>query len=112
MTHRAEAVTALAFSLTAAPSPSPGTPPALQLRDVSGFQPLGGPLLTLGERIDSLGFSPDGGTLYAVSGHVPLQRYVITSQHAVSRVCARAGGGLTRAQWRTYVPDAGYREIR
>ncbi|MFI6437267.1 hypothetical protein [Streptomyces sp. NPDC050759] len=107
----AEAVSALAFSPDGRTLAVAGDAGSLQLWDVSTLQPLGGPLTTPGERIDSLSFSPDGGSLYAGSAHVPLQRYVITAGHAITRVCARAGGGLTRAQWRTYIPDAEYREI-
>jgi hypothetical protein len=54
----------------------------------------------------------DNNTLYAGSVHVPLQRYGVASTHAVTQVCARAGNAdLTRAQWRTYVPDAPYRRV-
>lgn len=107
----AEAVSALAFSPDGRTLAVAGDAGSLQLWDVSTLQPLGGPLTTPGERIDALAFGPGGGSLYAGSAHVPVQRYVITAGHAITRVCARAGGGLTRAQWRTYIPDAGYREI-
>jgi WD40 repeat protein len=101
------AVSALAFSPDGRTLAVAGDAGSLQLWDVPALQPLGGPLTTPGERIDSLSFGADGGSLYAGSAHVPLQRYVVTPGHAVERVCARAGGGLTRAQWRTYLLDAG-----
>ncbi|MEV0743143.1 hypothetical protein AB0I51_46155 [Streptomyces sp. NPDC050549] len=60
----------------------------------------------------ALAFSPDSRTLYAGSTHVPLQRYVVDPGRAVSLVCARSGGtDLTRAQWRTYFPEAPYRRL-
>ncbi|MET8976436.1 hypothetical protein ABZX85_12550 [Streptomyces sp. NPDC004539] len=84
----------------------------LQLWDTATQQPLGGPVTTPGEEITSLAFAGDGTTLYASSAHVPLQRYPVDPATAVGRVCARAGGaGLTRAQWRTYAPDAPYRRV-
>ncbi|WP_055719194.1 WD40 repeat domain-containing protein [Streptomyces niveiscabiei] len=82
------------------------------LWDTATQQPLGGPVTTPGEEIDSVAFGADGTTLYASSAHAPLQRYDIDPERAARRVCERAGGvGLTRAQWRTYVPDAPYRRI-
>ncbi|MDX3179504.1 hypothetical protein PV382_45850, partial [Streptomyces scabiei] len=70
------------------------------------------PLPTPGESIDTLAFSPDSTTLYAGGMHVPLQRYVIDPDRAVSLVCARAGNTeLTRAQWRTHLPDRPYRRV-
>ncbi|WP_343243752.1 hypothetical protein [Streptomyces sp. SID13726] len=106
-----EAVSALAFDPDGRTLAVGGDAGTLQLWDVQTLQPLGGPLTTPGERVDSLAFSADGTTLYAGGAHVPFQRYVITPEQAVARVCARAGGDLTRAQWRTYIPDAGYRKI-
>lgn len=76
-------------------------------------QPLSSaPLTTPGEAITSLAFSPDGTTGYAGSAHVPLQAYVVGPARALARICARTGNAeLTRAQWRTYIPDAPYRRI-
>jgi WD40 repeat protein len=103
-----EAVSALAFSPDGRTLAVAGDAGGLQLWDVSCLQPLGGPRATART---GLVFGPGGSSLYAGSTHVPLQRYVITAGHAITRVCARAGGGLTRVQWRTYIPDAEYREI-
>lgn len=50
--------------------------------DVLNLTALGGPLTTPGERIESLAFAADGGTLYAGSPHVPLQRYVVDPERA------------------------------
>ncbi|WP_030948375.1 hypothetical protein [Streptomyces sp. NRRL S-646] len=107
-----EAVSALALSPDGRTLAVGGDAGSLQLWDVVARQPLGGPLTTSGERLDSLAFGPDGTTLYAGSAHVPLQRYVVDPEQVVAQVCARAGGsGLTRAQWRTYLPDAPYRRV-
>ncbi|MER5429439.1 hypothetical protein [Streptomyces sp. NPDC002588] len=107
-----EAVTALAVSPDGHTLAVGGDAGSIQLWDVATQQPLGGPLTTPGEQIDSLAFATDGRTLYAGGAHVPLQRYVVDPERAVAKVCARVGAaGLTREEWRTYVPDAGYRRV-
>ncbi|MFM9610662.1 nSTAND1 domain-containing NTPase [Streptomyces niveiscabiei] len=107
-----QGVTALAFSPDGRTLAVAGDAGGLQLWDVATQQPLGGPVTTPGEEIDSVAFGADGTTLYASSAHAPLQRYDVDPERAARRVCERAGGvGLTRAQWRTYIPDAPYRRI-
>ncbi|MDX3575703.1 helix-turn-helix domain-containing protein [Streptomyces sp. FL07-04A] len=107
-----EAVSALAISPDRTTLAVGGEAGSLQLWDVATQQPLGSPLTTSGERIDTVAFGADGGTVYAGSAHVPLQRYPIDPERAVETVCARAGGaGPTRAQWRTYVPGVPYRKV-
>ncbi|MEU6256660.1 hypothetical protein [Streptomyces sp. NPDC047043] len=105
-----EAVSALAISPDGRTLAVGGEAGSLQLWDIATQQPLGSPLTTSGEEIDTVGFSADGTTVYAGSAHVPLQRYEIDPTRAVATVCARAGGsGLTRAQWKTYLPGVPYR---
>ncbi|MCT9075047.1 nSTAND1 domain-containing NTPase [Streptomyces fulvoviolaceus] len=106
-----EAVDALAVSPDGRTLAVGGEAGSLQLWDIATQQPLGSPLTTSGEAIETVSFSRDSDTVYAGSAHVPLQRYAIAPEHAVSEVCARAGGGLSRAQWRTNIPDAEYRKI-
>jgi WD40 repeat protein len=108
-----EAVSALAVSPDGATLAVGGTTGTLQLWDITTQQPLGGPLTTPGEMIDSLAFSADSATLYAGSAHVPLQRYAVDPERAATQVCARAGKGanLSREQWRTYVPEVGFRRV-
>ncbi|WP_435882113.1 hypothetical protein [Streptomyces umbrinus] len=84
----------------------------LQLWGTATRQPLGGPLITPGDAIDSLAFSTDSATLHAAGAQVPLQSYTVDPARAVTRICARTGDAdLTRAQWQTYVPDASYRRV-
>ncbi|WP_329318342.1 WD40 repeat domain-containing protein [Streptomyces sp. NBC_01262] len=106
-----EAVSALAFSPDGRTLAVGGDAGTLQLWDTSTRRPLGGPLPTAGEGIRSLAFSSDSGTLYIAGDHVPLQRYSLTTANALTRVCARAGTTLSAARWRTYIPDAPYRDI-
>ncbi len=112
MGDTSEAVSALAISPDGRTLAVGGEAGSLQLWDLVTQQPLGGPLTTPGDAIDTLAFGRDSSTVYAGSAHVPLQRYPIDPKRAVESVCARAGGGgLTRAQWRTYVRDVPYRRV-
>ncbi|MEU6381801.1 hypothetical protein [Streptomyces sp. NPDC046909] len=107
-----ESVSALAVSPDDRTLAVAGDAGSVQLWDIATQQPLGGALTTPGEEIDSLAFSRDGGTLYASSAHVPLQRYTVAPSRAVEAVCARTGGaGLTPEQWHTYVTGAPYRKV-
>ncbi|MEU9330886.1 hypothetical protein AB0D91_45365 [Streptomyces canus] len=107
-----ESVTALAISPDGTTLAVGGSAGTLQLWETATQQPLGGPLTTPGDAIDTLAFSPDSGTLHAGSAHVPLQRYTLDTHRALMEVCARADGThLTRAQWHTYLPDVPYRRV-
>lgn len=107
-----EAVRSLAISpdgRTLAVGSDAGT---LQLWDTATQQPLGGPLPTPGESIDTLAFSADSRTLYAGGAHIPLQRYAVDTDRSAQQVCTRAGGkNLTVAQWRAYLPEIRYRRV-
>jgi len=107
-----ESVSALALSPDGDTLAVGGSAGTLQLWDTHTQQPLGAPLTTPGETLQTLSFSGDGTTLYAGSAHVPLQRYTVDPGAAVRKVCARAGGAdLTPEHWQTYIPDAGYRRL-
>lgn len=106
-----EAVSAIAFSADGRMLALGGTAGTLQLWDTASQQLLAAELPTAGEEIRSVAFSRDGGTVYAASPHAPLQTYPIAPDQAVTEICDRTGTGLTRDQWRTYVPDAPYRQV-
>ncbi|WP_329223536.1 hypothetical protein OG352_39235 [Streptomyces sp. NBC_01485] len=107
-----EAVTALAFAPDGRTLAVGGTHGTLRLWDTASQQPLGTGLPTPGEEIESLAFGRDAGTVYATSAHVPLQSYPIAPQQALTRICDIAGPtGLSRSEWKTYIPDAPYRGI-
>ncbi|MEU0195647.1 helix-turn-helix domain-containing protein [Streptomyces afghaniensis] len=106
-----EAVEALAFSSDGSTLAVGGAHGTLRLWDTEGQQLLGSDLPTPGDEIRSLVFAEDGGTVYASGPYVPLQRLPVAPDQAVRTICARTGGGLTEAQWRTYVPDAPYEPV-
>lgn len=54
-------------------------------------------------------FSPGAGELHIATGHLPLRAAQLTPDRAAADVCARAGGGASRAEWRRYLPDVPYR---
>ncbi|MEU6381615.1 hypothetical protein [Streptomyces sp. NPDC046909] len=106
-----EGVSALAVSPDGCTIAVAGDRGSLQLWDTATQQPIGGPLTTGGDSIRTLAFSQDGGTLYAGSLHLSLQRYSIDTDHALHEVCVRAGGDLSRAQWNIYLPEVPYRRV-
>ncbi|MFH9060571.1 helix-turn-helix domain-containing protein [Streptomyces coeruleorubidus] len=108
---RTEAVGALAFSSDGRALAVGGADGTLRLWDTAGQRLLGGDLPTPGDEIRSLAFTRDDGTVYATGPNVVLQRHPIAPDAAVRAVCERAGGGLSRAQWQRYVPDAPYRQV-
>ncbi|WP_425264170.1 WD40 repeat domain-containing protein [Streptomyces caeruleatus] len=106
-----EAVGALAFSADGGTLAVGGADGTLRLWDTAGQQLLGGDLPTSGDAIRSLAFAQTGGTVYAAGPHVPLQPLSPDPDQAVRTICARTRGGLTEAQWRTYVPDAPHENL-
>jgi WD40 repeat protein len=107
----AEAVNAPAFSTDGTTLAVGGRYGTLRLWDTAGQQQLGTDLPTAGAEIDSLTFGRDDSVLYAGGPDVLLQRYPVAPDDVARELCQRFGGGLTEAQWRTYVPDAPYRRV-
>lgn len=106
-----ESTTALAFSPDGSVLVAVGATGTLRMWDVPTRRPLGTDLATAGDDITSLVFSPDGGTVFAAGHHVPLQRYTVDPDRVAEAACRRAEGGLTRSQWRAYLPDVPYRRV-
>ncbi|MFH9075793.1 helix-turn-helix domain-containing protein [Streptomyces alboflavus] len=108
---KAEGVTALAFSPDGKTMAVAGEDGTLQLWDVASAQPLGSPLPTPGDAIIALAFAADGRTLHAAGAHSALRSYTIDALRAHQSLCTRAGGGLSRADWRKYIPEVPYRDV-
>ncbi|KIQ66524.1 hypothetical protein TR51_02840 [Kitasatospora griseola] len=103
-------ITALAFSPDGRILADAAVGGEVQLWDLHTNRPLGLPLPTNGDPIHALSFAPDGTTLYASGQHIPFQRFDIAPPTAAARACARAGGGLTAEQWRSFLPGIPYRK--
>ncbi|MGW1504215.1 WD40 repeat domain-containing protein [Streptomyces mirabilis] len=58
----------------------------------------------------AIGFTSGAGELHFATAHLPLRSAQLTPDSAAAEVCARAGGGATRAEWRRYLPDVPYRQ--
>ncbi|MGV9314940.1 nSTAND1 domain-containing NTPase [Streptomyces sp. NPDC003691] len=101
-------VTALAFTpdgRTLAAGGSEG----VRLWDVASGRPLGSPLPTAGDPVLSVAFSADGRTLHTAGLHSGPARHDLDPGALAAAVCARTGGGLSRAEWKAQLRDVPYR---
>ncbi|MEU1129779.1 WD40 repeat domain-containing protein [Streptomyces sp. NPDC005900] len=108
---RAEAVTALAYSPDGRTLAVAGDLGTLQLWDAASRRPLGGPLPTPGDAVLALAFSPDGRTLHTAGERSAPRSLPVDPKRLTASVCARAGGGLSRADWHKYIPEVPYRDV-
>ncbi|MEU6669221.1 hypothetical protein [Streptomyces sp. NPDC046727] len=105
-----EGIAALAFSHDGSTLAVAGSQGTLQLWDVASQQPLGSSLPTAGDGILSAAFSPDDKTVYSAGEHVAWHKNVIDPDQVAATVCERAGAPLSRADWKTYLPEMPYRK--
>ncbi|MFD4656339.1 WD40 repeat domain-containing protein [Kitasatospora sp. NPDC058444] len=81
----------------------------VQLWDLDSRLPVGSPFPTAGDGVHDLAFSSDGVRLHVAGEHAPLQRIDTAPAAAATTLCRRAGGGLAREDWHTYLPTVPYR---
>jgi WD40 repeat protein len=110
-TDEEEEPTVLAFSPDGSTLAAAGSHGTLRLWDVASRQQLGTDLPTAGDEIVSLAFTSDGGSLYAAGTHVPVQHFDLDPADVSGAACRRAGGTLSRDEWRMYLADVPYRSV-
>jgi WD40 repeat protein len=74
----------------------------IRLWDVASHEQIGSPLVVNNSGVYGVAFSPDGTLLAAASGATRLWGVDLTHD-ALNRVCAIAGGSMTRQEWTSYV---------
>ncbi|MGI5193629.1 hypothetical protein ACQEVY_08320 [Streptomyces sp. CA-288835] len=57
----------------------------------------------------AVGFTPENRELRVATPHLSQRGYPLDPERAAALACARARGGTTQAEWRTYLPGVEYR---
>ncbi|WFB10543.1 hypothetical protein LRS74_28565 [Streptomyces sp. LX-29] len=108
---KGESVAALAYAHDGTTLAVAGAKGTVQLWDAASGRPLGTTLTTAADPVRAIAFSPDDRILLVAGARTPLRAYPVDPARATAAVCERAGGGLSRADWSTYIPEVPYRDI-
>ncbi|MEV8455458.1 hypothetical protein AB0467_34545 [Streptomyces sp. NPDC052095] len=101
-------VSGLAFSPDGSVLAVAGDEGMLELWDTASRQRLGSPLPTPGDTIRDLVFDQDGTTLRTAGDHTAPQTYNLAPRRSTETICRRVTRGLSREEWREYLPDVPY----
>ncbi|MFC9758573.1 WD40 repeat domain-containing protein [Streptomyces sp. NPDC056921] len=104
-------ILALAFSPDSRQLAASSADGSLRIWDVSSRRPIGSPLLTSGDRVTNLRFSPSGNELYTSGRNIPFQAYSIGPAAVAATVCRRADGPLPRRDWKQLIPTVAFQDI-
>ncbi|MFF3538835.1 helix-turn-helix domain-containing protein [Streptomyces sp. NPDC002466] len=104
-------ILALAFSPDSRRLAASSADGSLRIWDIASRRPIGSPLLTSGDRVTNLRFSPNGNELYTSGRNIPFQAYGIGPAAAAATVCRRAGGPLSRGDWKRFIPTVAFQGI-
>ncbi|MEV6808501.1 hypothetical protein [Streptomyces sp. NPDC051129] len=109
----AEPVTALAFSADGTTLAVGGLDGTVRLWDVRSNQALGTTLPSPAGQVLGLAFRGGGAgdSLYVANDSVPSRAYPVAPASVAAAVCARAGGGLSRAAWADFLAEVPYRRV-
>ncbi|MCP9206787.1 hypothetical protein [Streptomyces cucumeris] len=105
-----EPVTALAYAHDGATLAVAGANGTVRLWDTASGRPLGTTFTGGTDPVLAVAFGPDDRTLFVTGARIPLREYPVDPARATEAICERAGGGLSRADWSTYIPDVPYRD--
>ncbi|MEU7748699.1 hypothetical protein [Nonomuraea sp. NPDC049158] len=82
----------------------------VQLWDVAAPRKLGPSMAAEGDSV-SAAFGSDGAVLHTLDDKGVLRDMSVGPEATAATICARAGRGLTRADWQRYLPGVPYREV-
>ena len=106
------AVQALAFSPDGTLLATASKDGTIRLFDAASHQQVGSILSAGSDAIQDLAFSPDGSLIATANGDGTVRIWgSIPTNDLLSRVCALAGGSLTKQQWNSNVPSVPYQKI-
>jgi WD40 repeat protein len=105
----AGAVQALAFSPDGTVLVTASQDGTIRLWDVASHEQVGSTLSVNSDSIGSIAFSPDGSLIATANGDNTVRIWgAVPTSDLLTRVCAVAGGSLTKQQWNSYVPSVPY----
>ncbi|MET8747822.1 helix-turn-helix domain-containing protein [Streptomyces sp. NPDC004728] len=104
-------ILALAFSPDSRRLAASSADGALRIWDIASRRPIGSPLLTSGDPVTDLRFSPSGNELYTSGRNIPFQAYSIGPDAVAATVCRRADGPLSRRDWKQLIPTVAFQDI-
>ncbi|MBT2232168.1 WD40 repeat domain-containing serine/threonine protein kinase [Nonomuraea sp. NEAU-A123] len=82
----------------------------VQLWDVATPRKLG-PSMAVDQNLVSAAFGSGGAVLHTLDDTGVLRDMSVGPEATAATICARAGRGLTRADWQRYLPGVPYREV-
>ncbi|MFI9580345.1 hypothetical protein ACIHCQ_00475 [Streptomyces sp. NPDC052236] len=83
---------------------------AVRLWDTASPRAEGSPLPPANGAVLALAFDADSSHVRVTTPHVAVRSYPLAPERTAEAVCARAGGGLSRDAWKTYLPTVAYRD--